>query len=271
MDYVNVCGCMADQERLREVRETEKEALCFPPSLPTFLFPPHLSSFCRLHLSLKSLLRALHLTVCLLFFFVFAGKYRCLTNPGGARVMKRKEDNIYIWIVPPHGHNPVSASHDAVLNTVQPDGPSSPPARHLYCYLALLRKAKFTNHPRAFRPILPWPLTPPPPSPHTLCHGQRQQLPWHVGGLWLGRNFPVPTFHRRCDFLDSRVQCHHSNWVARERRSGVHHCPATGAAQRHQHPDCQPVMFGHPHVCGVSPCYCHIHTDGPLGARRGFV
>lgn len=85
-------------ERLREVKEKEKEAqvLCFPLSQPTFVLPLHLSSFCLLHLSLKPLLRVLHLAVCLLLFFFFAGKHRRFTNPRGARAMKKKEDNIYI-------------------------------------------------------------------------------------------------------------------------------------------------------------------------------
>lgn len=97
MNYV-MCAAAWQTERLREVKEKEKEApvLCFPLVQPTFILPPHLSSFCLLHLSLKPLLRVLHLAVCLLLFFFFAGKHRCFTNPGGARAMKKKEDNIYI-------------------------------------------------------------------------------------------------------------------------------------------------------------------------------
>lgn len=85
-------------ERLGEVKEKEKEAqvLWFPLSQPTFVLPLHLSSFCLLHLSLKPLLRVLHLAVCLLLFLFFAGKHRCFTNPRGAWAMKKKEDNIYI-------------------------------------------------------------------------------------------------------------------------------------------------------------------------------
>lgn len=156
--------------------------------------------------------------------------------------------------------------HRTVLNAVQ----SLSSACHLGCDLALLGKGTFAIGTRVVVPseLDPWH---PPRPPTVFCYGQRQQLPQQVGGLWLGRNIPVPALHRRGHFLDRRIQCHHSNRVARKRRAGVHHCPATGAAQRHQHPDCQPVVLGHPHVCSVSPCYCHIHTDGPLGAGRGPV
>lgn len=223
MDYANVCGCMAHSETERwEGRKRRHRC-----SLSTFVLPPHLSSFCLLHLSLNSLLRALHLTVCLLFFFFSAGKYWCWSNPGGARALKEKEDNIYIWIVPPYGQSRICiiqfwtrSNRRALPN----------PACHLCCVPALLGKVKFAISLRVFVPskLDPWHTDPPPPA--LFSYGQRQQLPQHVGGLWLGRNIPVPALHRRGDFLDRSIQCHHSDRVARKRRAGVHHCPATGAA-----------------------------------------
>lgn len=65
-----MCAAAWHIERLRGESEG-KGAACAPlspSSLPTFALPPHLSSFCLLHLSLNSLLRALHLAVCLPVF-----------------------------------------------------------------------------------------------------------------------------------------------------------------------------------------------------------
>lgn len=187
----------------------------------------------------------------------------CIGMPRG----KEKEDNIYIWISP--------QSQTLIFCNLLSKGLTT---KTEYCKSicwtssTILFAEKFSSSLRALVLLnLVYPhITP--SLPHSSpWHVQRQQPPQCVGGLWLGRHISVPALGRWGDFLDRGVQRCHSNRVARQRRPGVHHRPATGVAQRHQHPDRQSVVLWHPDVCGVSACYRHIHADGPLGAGRGPV
>lgn len=87
----------------------------------------------------------------------------------------------------------------------------------------------------------------------------------------MGRHLSVPSLSRRGNIPHRGVQRCHCHRVARQRRSGVHHCPATGVAQCHQHPDCQPVVLRHPYVHRVPARHRHLHADGSLGAGGGPV
>lgn len=182
------------------------------------------------------------LIIPLYVFSGFAGRHWRQTNsPGIAHNDKEKR---------------TTSIFESRLAPCQPPNPAPP-----------IRRLTTTNPSPSRRSWPTWP----PSSADTSRHVQQQQLLQHLGGPWLARHLSVLALCGRGHILDRGLQRHHSYWVARQRRPGVHYRPATGTAQRHQHPHRQPVVLRHPNVRGVSARHRHLHPDGPLGAGRGLV